>query len=90
MDDASPAPAIDAAEDAAEDDEARRARVGEELRLAFVALGSPAVPDEDRPRLHQRLIAITNSSKHDLPTAESRLARWWADYESEVGPRPTP
>jgi hypothetical protein len=70
------------------DEAARRDRVGAGLRDAFAALADPAVPEDLRPRWHQSLIAITGSSKHDLATAETRLERWWATYEAEVGPRP--
>lgn len=69
-------------------DEALRERVGEDLKQGFAALGGPALADADKSRWHQRLIAITNSAKHDLPTAEARLARYWSDWEAQVGPRP--
>lgn len=70
------------------DEQARFDRVSDGLRSAFAALASPQLPDADKPDWHRRLIAITNSSKHDLATAEGRLDRWWADYEQQVGPRP--
>ena len=69
-------------------EEVRRQAVADGLRDAFTALAGPDVPPEDRPRWHTRLIAITSSSKHDLPTAERRLERWWEEWEAEVGPRP--
>ncbi len=70
-------------------DQVRFQHVSDELKLGFQALGGPALADEDKPRWHQRLIAITNSAKHDLATAETRLQRFWADWETEVGPRPS-
>lgn len=70
------------------DDADRSRRVGDQLKMAFQALASPSVPDADRPDWHRRLIAITNSSKHDLATAETRLDRYWADWEDQIGPRP--
>lgn len=70
------------------DDKARAERVGEQLKLAFAALADPAVPDADRPDWHRRLIAITNSAKHDLATAEDRLQRYWAEWAQRVGPPP--
>lgn len=75
-------------EPAAATDADRAERVGEGLKLAFQAMGSADIPDEDRPRWHQRLIAITNSSKHDLATAEARLERYWADWADHVGQPP--
>lgn len=63
-------------------------RVSHQLKLAFQGLASPAVPDADRPDWHRRLIAITNSAKHDLATAETRLDRYWADWEDRIGRRP--
>jgi hypothetical protein len=74
--------------DGSDDGPGRADRVGEELKAGFAALSAPEVPDEVRPRWHARLIAITNSAKHDLSTAEDRLARYWQDWEAEVGPRP--
>lgn len=70
------------------DSDDRFERVSEQLKAAFQALATPDLPDEDRPRWHQRLIAITNSAKHDLATAEQRLDSYWADWEAEVGARP--
>ena len=70
------------------DDDARATRVADGLKDGFTALASPALPDADKPAWHQRLIAITNSAKHDLATAERRLDRFWADWEAQVGPRP--
>ncbi|WP_370327270.1 hypothetical protein [Euzebya sp.] len=71
-----------------QDPDDRAARLGDDLKLAFRALASPDVAEDRRPDWHRRLIAITNSAKHDVATAEGRMARWWADFEAEVGPRP--
>ncbi|MEE8603112.1 hypothetical protein [Euzebya tangerina] len=77
-----------------EEDQARFQRVSAQLKVAFQALsGSDAagsdLPDEEKPEWHRRLIAITNSSKHDLATAEKRLERYWDDWEAVTGTRPT-
>lgn len=69
------------------DEQDRRDRVAADLKDAFAALAGPGLAPEDKPVWHQRLIAITNSAKHDLTTAERRLAAWWAAWESQVGPR---
>lgn len=71
------------------DDDARSQRVADDLKLGFQALAGQAVPDDGKPDWHRRLIAITNAAKHDLPTAERRLERYWADWEAAIGPRPT-
>lgn len=82
-------PGHDAADQAGDDaEEARRARVGAGLKQAFAALSDPGLAPEEKPAWHKRLIAITNSAKHDLATAEARMERYWADWEAEVGPRP--
>ena len=70
------------------EDGARAERLAESIKVAFAAFGQAEMPAEDRPRWHQRLIAITNSSKHDIATAEGRLEKYWSDWEAEVGPRP--
>ena len=69
-------------------DDARSVRVGDGLKQGFAALAGPQLEAADKPRWHQRLIAITNRAKHDLETAEGRLERFWSDWEAEVGPRP--
>lgn len=69
-------------------DQARGDRVSTELKQAFQALIGDGIPAEDRPRWQQRLLAITNSAKHDLATAEERLDRWWQEFEAAGGQRP--
>lgn len=64
--------------------------VSDQLKLGFAALAGPDLSAEDKPSWHQRLIAITNSSKHDLATAENRISRFWEDWEAQVGTRPLP
>ena len=63
--------------------------LAEELKQAFAALGPADIPPEDKQRWQQRLIAITNSSKHDVATAAGRMERYWQEWEQAVGPRPT-
>lgn len=58
------------------------AALAERLKEAFVALGAADLAAEDKPRMHQRLIAITNASKHDLATAQRRLDAWFADLDA--------
>ncbi|MGI9015666.1 MAG: hypothetical protein ACR2HR_00930 [Euzebya sp.] len=70
------------------DEQVRFQHVSDELKRGFAALAGPGVAADAKPAWQQRLIAITNSSKHDLATAEKRLARYWADWEQQVGPRP--
>ncbi|CAN5141062.1 hypothetical protein BH23ACT9_BH23ACT9_18350 [soil metagenome] len=91
MDQQSDGPAADhlSTTDGGDEDAARFDRVSDELRLGFAALAGPALPDADKPAWHTRLIAITNSAKHDLATAEARMQRFWADWEAQVGPRPS-
>jgi hypothetical protein len=49
------------------------ADLADRLRLAQQRLGQPGLDAERRASLQERLIAITNSSKHDLATASRRL-----------------
>jgi hypothetical protein len=55
------------------------ARLAARLPEAFRALGQVALPDDERGRWHERLIAITNAAKHDVGRAEARLDRWFAE-----------
>jgi hypothetical protein len=72
-----------------EDTEQQRfEHVSNALKAGFAALAGPEVDDDVKPQWHQRLIAITNSAKHDLATAERRLDNYWADWEDQIGPRP--
>ena len=54
------------------------------LRDAFAALGQADLPNDDKARWHQRLIAITNMAKRDTTRAREQLARFEADWESEI------
>lgn len=63
-------------------DDQLRAVVGERLKEAFAALGDADIPAVEKGRWHQRLIAITNSSKHDLATAQRRLDAWFAELSA--------
>ena len=62
-------------------DEAAALRVAEGLKVAFQAVATADLPDERKPDLQRRLIAITNSAKHDVATAERRLR----DFLEELG-----
>lgn len=58
--------------------------IGERLKTAFAALVE--LPPEQRPRWHQRLIAVTNTTKRDLSRAVEQLDRYdrdWAARGSE-------
>ena len=71
------------------DAESRRFdRVSEQLKIGFAAMATSHLEEDDKPDWHRRLIAITNSSKHDLSTAEKRLQRYWDDWEQATGSRP--
>ena len=69
-------------------DSQRFDRVSEQLKVGFAAMATTHLSDEVKPDWHRRLIAITNASKHDLPTAEKRLQRFWNDWEEATGSRP--
>jgi len=66
-------------------DAERFLRVSDGLREAFGRLTGADVDDASRARWQRRLIAITNAAKHDLATAERRLAAYHADWEHQVG-----
>lgn len=71
-----------------DDAQQRLERVSDQLRVGFAALAGPDIDQDEKPAWHRRLIAITNSSKRDLATAEKRLQTYWADWEDQIGPRP--
>ena len=56
-----------------DDEAALFAGLAERLRVAQSQLGAARLDPGDRESLQQRLIAITNSAKHDLATASGRL-----------------
>jgi len=57
--------------------------VGERLRRAFAALTE--LPPSARPRWHQRLIAVTNTTKRDLTGAVEQLDRYDRDWAARAG-----
>ena len=48
-------------------------RFAESLREAFRRVRSSSIPDEDKARLTRRLLAVTQSAKHDIRVARRRL-----------------
>jgi hypothetical protein len=48
-------------------------RFAESLREAFRRVRSSSIPDEDKVRLTRRLLAVTQSAKHDIRVARRRL-----------------
>ena len=65
---------------AGDDEGALFADLADRLRTAQQKLGQiPAAAD--RESLQQRLIAITNSAKHDLQTASGRLDRLLSELD---------
>ena len=51
------------------------ARVSSGLKAAFDELAHADVDDADKARWQRRLIAITNTAKHDVARADEQLAR---------------
>lgn len=58
------------------DTDPQLARVSARLKDAFAALAGADVAPDDRERLQRRLIAVTNTAKHDLGSAEAALDRF--------------
>ena len=54
------------------------------LRDAFAMVGQADLPDDDKGRWHQRLIAITNMAKRDTARARQQLERFEADWRAEI------
>lgn len=57
-------------------------RLADGLKDAFAALAAADVAVEDKARWQQRLLAITNASKHGVVRALERLEAYWRDWEA--------
>ena len=55
-------------------------RVSTELKAAFDEVGRADIDGADKGRWHRRLIAITNTAKHDVARADEQLARYRDDW----------
>jgi hypothetical protein len=64
------------------DDDELFAQLSEGLRLAQLRLRTLPGDDDVKGSIAQRLIAITNSAKHDLHTAAERLAALNAELDA--------
>lgn len=63
--------------------DAELARLGDGLLEAQRLLA--AVPETQREDLHRRVLAVTNSAKHDAPTALRRLDELLARLRAAAG-----
>ena len=62
--------------------------VSEQLKVLFAQVVSADLPPDDKGRWHKRLIAITNTSKHDVVRAAEQLTRFqheWNGIEGGTG-----
>ena len=66
--------------DTAPDDAA--ARVAHTLKAAFAAVASAPLPPDEKARWQQRLIAITNMTKHDVVRAHEQLQRLQREWNA--------
>lgn len=55
-------------------------RVSTELKAAFDDVGRADIDGADKSRWHRRLIAITNTAKHDVARADEQLVRYRDDW----------
>ena len=55
------------------------------LKAAFAAVASSPLPAEDQGRWQQRLIAITNLTKHDVARASQQLDRFLREWNDVDG-----
>lgn len=68
------------------DEDPLAADLAERLRLAHQRLRALDAGDDVKAALATRLIAITNSAKHDLRTASDRLERLVAELDGDDAP----
>jgi hypothetical protein len=57
-------------------------RLAEALREGFARLAAAQLEPAERGRWQQRLIAITNAAKRDLPRALAQLERFERDWRN--------
>ena len=60
-------------------------RVAAVLKEAFVAVATSSLPVQDKGRWQQRLIAITNMTKHDVARASEQLDRFLREWNDVDG-----
>jgi hypothetical protein len=58
------------------------ARVSETLKVAFDAVTTATLDVEEKGRWQRRLIAITNTSKHDVVRAQEQLQRFKEEWNA--------
>lgn len=56
--------------------------VGEWLRTTFADVAAAAISPPEKARWQKRLIAITNTSKHDLRRAEEQAKRFVEEWNA--------
>lgn len=54
--------------------------VAEQLKTMFATVVSSDLPPDEKGRWHKRLIAITNTSKRDLPRAGEQMTRFAEEW----------
>ena len=59
-----------------------RDSVSEQLKTLFAAVVEADLPPDDKGRWHKRLIAITNTSKHDVVRAGDQLERFVEEWNA--------
>lgn len=57
-------------------------RVGDQLKALFAEVVGADLAPEEKGRWHKRLIAITNTSKHDVERAGNQLARFVEEWNA--------
>ena len=56
--------------------------VAHTLKEAFAAVASAPLPPDERARWQQRLLAITNMTKHDVARAHDQLRRFQREWNA--------
>ena len=69
--------------DTATNDDAAR-EVADGLKSAFAAVAGANIADDEKGRLQQRLIAVTNMSKRDVVRAREQLARFNDEWNARM------
>jgi hypothetical protein len=57
-------------------------RVSQTLKIAFEVVASSALAVDDKGRWQQRLIAITNTTKHDVTRAHEQLKNFSDEWNA--------
>lgn len=56
--------------------------VGDQLKALFAEVIAADLPPESKGRWHQRLLAITNTAKHDVGRAAEQLRRFTDEWNA--------